>query len=612
MEGNAEAMEKTTVVEKIPDCAALLQPVNSDVNCELIPEDQLGDLRCSDIDVPMFTPDVFETVFQSFISNITKEQWMILAAGNIDADMIKLLSTACKDILDAITVLVMEVVEPQVVARVQDNFSKDTPNNVSPALIRNYYCVTEEDIQATLGDSVHLSFVAVLKVQQERSITKKLTELFAAEVKERVNHQLTLIEGVESNSQPEEPKPQPQTCESHIMDMVYLIVHILKRATDVPGSPEDQDSLGSNSSGSSSDEEMEGQDFNEDEGTYQPDSVTSDESSDSLESPEDTGCQGSNCSGGCCPKEVTEVQEFSAKDTHVQTDSLPSESSLDVFESTDYQEFLYSSCLGGCCSDKVREVQDLNHNATDDKGCLGSSFPQGCCPVELLEVQDFSDEDAIDEAVTFISQRQSADVPANQSAKPSARSEEEMPGQDRTFLAVFLGKLVEHIASSTKTSIFDVDFDRMLTRLKERTRGKLCSTLPQTVGKIHISVYKNLCLEFGSAKLLQAAMASGDGTFEDAVMKTLKMKLLKSTEKTSSFGKKVKKFFSRRDTKVSPSCEVSNASVSRHEVIDQDDGSGPLPPSNKQTRPAIVRMFCTVARFLRKPFACCTSEASQE
>ncbi|XP_071320964.1 uncharacterized protein [Trachinotus anak] len=517
-------------MEQITDCAVMAEPSHN--LQKKISENELGEYRCSDLDVPLFTSEIFEPIFTSFLHNITNERWMILAAGHIDTTTIILLSNMCYELLEEITVLVLQVVAPQVLAWVQDQISPviaSTSTDVS--IERNYYHVTEEDIQATLGDSLHFSFAEALGVDKEWPETDKLMELFAAEVKERVNCQLDRLGEPAPSTEPEEALDDHLKHDSPTAKMVFLIANMLQSAAGMPESPEDQ------------------------------------------------GCVDSNCSC-CCSDEVTEVQDFNEENAIAELVSCTTETNIELTQSSDNQQ--------------------------------PSSVPQGCRPVELLEVQDFSDEDAIDEAVTFISQRQNTDVPANQSAKPSARSEEEMPQQEKTFLTAFLGKLVEHIASSTKTSIFDVDFDGMLTRLRERTRGKLCSTLPQTVGKIHISVYRNLCLEFGSAKLLQAAMASGDGTFEDAVMKTLKMKLLKSTEKTSSFGKKVKRFFSRRDTKVSPACEVSNASVSRHEVIDQDGGSGPLPPSHKQTRPAIVRMFSTVARFLRKPFACCTSEASQE
>ncbi|XP_071348821.1 uncharacterized protein [Trachinotus anak] len=524
-----DSAEKKTVMEKVTDRAVMAESSHNEH--KEISGNELGEYRCSDLDVPLCTSETFEPIFTSFLHKITNERWMILAAGHIDTTTTILLSKMCYQLVEEITVLVLQVVAPQVLDWVQGQISPDiasTSTNVS--IKRNYYSVTEEDIQATLGDSLVLSFAEALGVEKEWPENDRLMELFAAEVKERVNCQLDRLREPAPSTETKEPLDEPPKCDSPTVEMVFLIATMLQSITGMPELPEDQ------------------------------------------------GCVDSNCSC-CCPEEVTEVQDFNEGDTIAELVSCSPETNVELTQSSDDQR--------------------------------PSSFPQDCCPVEFLEVQDFSYDDAIDEAVSFLSERQSADVPAHQSTKPSASSVEELAQQDKTFLAVFLGKLVEHIADSTKTSIFDVDFDGMLTRLRERTRGKLCSTLPQTVGRIHISVYRKLCLEFGSAKLLQAAMASGDGAFEDAVLKTLKMKLLKSTEETSSFVKKVKRFFGRRHVKVSPASEVQNASVSHHEVLDQDNGSTPPPPSDKQTRPAIVRMFSTVARFLRKPFASCISEASQ-
>lgn len=158
------------------------------------------------------------------------------------------------------------------------------------------------------------------------------------------------------------------------------------------------------------------------------------------------------------------------------------------------------------------------------------------------------------------------------------------------FLAAFLKKLTDHITESTDTSRLDVDLDTMLSRLRERAEGELRCTLPETVGNIHIPVYKKLCRQFGSAKLLQAAMMSTEGTFEEAVAKTLKAQLQKSTRERVSLLKTVRRFFHRRTSKVAPSSSRKNT----------------------DTQPAIIKMFSSVARTMRKMFTCCISSGSKD
>ncbi|XP_029308692.1 uncharacterized protein LOC115022033 [Cottoperca gobio] len=194
----------------------------------------------------------------------------------------------------------------------------------------------------------------------------------------------------------------------------------------------------------------------------------------------------------------------------------------------------------------------------------------------------------------------------NHKSDESGETEEELPQRDETFLVCFVCKLVDHIAHSTKTTIYNVDLDLMLERLNKSTVGSL--SLPQTVGNIHIPVYKELCHQFGSAARLQAAMVSKDGKFEEAVAKTLKAQLQKSSRKNISFMAKVKKTFCRKSRKVAPIIET-NTSVSHTEVIELVNGSTP-PPQRRQKFPAIRRMFASAAKFLRNPFSQCISASN--
>ncbi|XP_029382601.1 uncharacterized protein LOC115059135 isoform X1 [Echeneis naucrates] len=174
--------------------------------------------------------------------------------------------------------------------------------------------------------------------------------------------------------------------------------------------------------------------------------------------------------------------------------------------------------------------------------------------------------------------------------------------EDNSLLIVVLGKLLEHIAESTRTSAYEVDFNQMVTRLTKRTRGKLSLPLPKTFKKIHIPIYKKLCQEFGSAKLVQAAMVSSDGTFEDALVKIFNSPPQISTRRATSWVTKVKRFFRMRTAKVSAVLEMSDES--------RDAAVSP-PVSRNQNSPS-VSIFSTIGRFLRKNFFCCISDGSAD
>ena len=236
----------------------------------------------------------------------------------------------------------------------------------------------------------------------------------------------------------------------------------------------------------------------------------------------------------------------------------------------------------------LEEATSFEYDSEDKKGPQDTDSSELSCPEESTSLED---DDSEEDATEFF-----------------AYTVEEVLERAKTFLAVFLAKLVEHIPDSTKTSILDVDFERILARLIEKTAGELKSTLPQTVGNIHIPIFKKLCREFGSAKLLQSAMMSSDLAFEEAVAEFLKAQLEKSGGETCSVVRKAR-FFGKRTNKVSPACLVLEEAVPHSNIMDKRNGSTP-PPERKKKRPAIVRMFSSIARILRRPFTCCSSSGS--
>ncbi|XP_044195568.1 uncharacterized protein LOC122972484 isoform X5 [Thunnus albacares] len=76
----------------------------------------------------------------------------------------------------------------------------------------------------------------------------------------------------------------------------------------------------------------------------------------------------------------------------------------------------------------------------------------------------------------------------------------------------------------------------------------------------------------------------------------------KSTGRISTFVRKVRRFFRRNTARVNPACEV----------IQLENGSTQTPPPKKKKRPAVTRMFSSLAKVLRKPFTSCISGGSQD
>ncbi|XP_059214482.1 uncharacterized protein LOC131992805 [Centropristis striata] len=266
------------------------------------------------------------------------------------------------------------------------------------------------------------------------------------------------------------------------------------------------------------------------------------------------------------------------------------------------------------CETPESPTQDMvNHVFKILQRCLEKKFlefPDRGAPGEVLSLSPTPDKDYTEESSMkaaedslSLSEQQSIDLTIVRSLSPTSVKQEFLLGET-TFLAVFLGKLLDHIAHSTKTSVLEMDFDGILKNLK-KILGETSFPPPQTVGNLHLTIFKKLCVEFGSAKLLQTAIVSKGLVIEEVVAMELKRQLQKAT--CPSFATKVRRFFKRSSNKVSPASRV-DTSVSHSEVIQLENGPTPLP--QRKQKPAIIRMFCAMARILRKPFASCYSSRS--
>ncbi|KAM6896016.1 uncharacterized protein PEZ65_021139 [Lycodopsis pacificus] len=166
--------------------------------------------------------------------DMKESQWALLAMGHVDSDTVILLTDMCHNIIQTVYHLVLDVVAPQVYgwtwgqsfneSASDHNKASVTMHRIeSPHQERNFHTVTEDDVQASLGDSLHLCLGEMLDVAVERSDnTNQLLQLVAGEVAKEVNRKLADITQLTSSRQAE------GLLESLTGDMVYHVVKILE------------------------------------------------------------------------------------------------------------------------------------------------------------------------------------------------------------------------------------------------------------------------------------------------------------------------------------------------------------------------------------------------
>ncbi|KAA8579337.1 hypothetical protein FQN60_010677 [Etheostoma spectabile] len=450
-----------------------------------ISPEELGEQRCSDLDLPLLTSETLDEVVSLYLGYITNKQWAMLADGHVDSAAATLLSDLCHEVVQTVCSEVLDVVAPQVYRQTMGHNYMESTSSASATMYldeyeapqRNYHSVTAEDIQASLGHSLHECLGEALEVVEERcEDAEQLLRLVAEEVADKINRTLAATRRPTSSSQSEESVwcVSPRTTQL----MVFHVAKILSRCV---------------------------------------------------------------------------VRKYNI---------VPSE-----------ELRLVSVSSGASSPDDESTAEEPNSERTD------GSLVESPGPDLVISVS---------------------------SASPAATKEELTQGE-KTFLAVFLGKLLDHIAHSTKTSVLDLNFDGLLENLR-RIAEETGFTLPQTVGNLHRAIFKKLCVEFGSKKLLHAAIGSEGLAFEEAVARELRVLQQKATHKKPSFGTNVRRIF-RRSNKVSPACDVEtfNSQVG----LLESESTPRYQKKQKGPPGAINRMFSTMARILKKPFTSCTSPGSQ-
>ncbi|TMS11535.1 hypothetical protein E3U43_018926 [Larimichthys crocea] len=189
--------------------------------------EESGELTYRKLDVPIITSEALEPVVTLFLSAITDDQWVLLAADQIDFETFTLLYDMCHEVTNVITTWILDVVEPQIKNWISTATAQD--RNMRH---HDYYSLTEDNVKASIGNSFDCCFGEVTGIPQERSNESViLLEMIASEVKKRVNESLA---GLISSAGQSASCPQIESTESnesHDSDttqMVYQAGSILK------------------------------------------------------------------------------------------------------------------------------------------------------------------------------------------------------------------------------------------------------------------------------------------------------------------------------------------------------------------------------------------------
>ncbi|XP_059180226.1 uncharacterized protein LOC131959138 [Centropristis striata] len=560
---------------------------NARLDFERIPSDEIGEMRCSDLDLPMLTSDTVSKWITPHLNDIKAKQWTSLHI-NIDNNTVMILSNICHEITETVSNLVLDDVMPQVYQWMENinNPSKTSAvtNRIkSPYRNRNYHTITVEDIEACLGNSLHQSLGEFLGVIEESCRdSEQLLHLVAEEVAKQVNRTLIYIRESFSSQQVEQSF-EFESPLSPTQEMVYHMSNILRRCLVKQPQPNLPD-------------ERSAQEFSPISLIFQlpQDLNSTDEESAVIEfSPESS------------PDDKNMVQELSTEDDQDFLSETPDEGSsvkeLSQASSPDDDNMVWEFST----DDDNDSLTETHHEFPDEESPV-KELSQAPSPDDDNMVRKFSTEDDNDSLWETQLELPDQRSPVKELSQAPSRfailssvlstSRKEFTPKEKIFLSVFVCKLLDHIAHSTKTSAQDLDFDGIVKNLM-KILGEKSFCLPQTVGNLHITIFKELCLEFGSAKQLCAAMICEGVVFEEAVAKELKRQLQKAS--CPSFVTKVFRFFKIRSKKVVPIYEV-NTSVSQSGVL-LENGSTPLPQKKKKC-PAIIGMFSAIAKILRKPF----------
>ncbi|TKS89434.1 hypothetical protein D9C73_023559 [Collichthys lucidus] len=210
--------------------------------------DEEGELRCSDFEVPQFTSETFIDLFLLHLEMLTQEQWDFLAFGKIDLPTVLILTNLCNDIVENVTMEVLEEIEPQCNSA---NTPVTTNNSELPQRERNLCSVTREDIETSLGDSLNQCFAKVMNVSEKKSeYSEQLRRLVAGEVARNINCRLA-VQSTSSKQTEEFVRIETPLANEMVRNISKIFTQNLLRKNSSETSEEEEEYLDSDFSHSS-------------------------------------------------------------------------------------------------------------------------------------------------------------------------------------------------------------------------------------------------------------------------------------------------------------------------------------------------------------------------
>ncbi|XP_077368638.1 uncharacterized protein LOC144013523 [Festucalex cinctus] len=145
-------------------------------------------LRCSNLNMPLLATEFFKSELQLYLDGLTIETWALIEYGHFDCNAFMVLLKMWQTILYKISQEVLSVVLPQVEGHAQSVVDDCD----APHWAFNYSCVTEDDIHASIWDSLLLALKDTINARDVRSpCGDRLLELVAAKVSKTVNAALS-------------------------------------------------------------------------------------------------------------------------------------------------------------------------------------------------------------------------------------------------------------------------------------------------------------------------------------------------------------------------------------------------------------------------------------
>ncbi|XP_044195586.1 uncharacterized protein LOC122972493 isoform X2 [Thunnus albacares] len=579
-----------------------------------------------------------DPVTTSYLHKLTEEQWKMLATAHTGTDIISLLSDLCQDVVKAITCMIMDNVLPQVYNSMQSLGSSNTSTTMSridaSEMDLSDYLVSEEAMQCCIRDTLNVSLAEGMGVKEESSHNaNKLLELVAGEVTRRVNHSIT-----DFFYAPSFP-PLPQSggsdisCQSLLDDMVYHTAQIMHGYIWREKRFEETSQDSEFSEFSSVDEATDSEELNAEDAESICSEISDVSSPEKVTSPVESIQTAikpiiksslhkitEELLSGLCLDIVDKITHIVHKEMFArvrfrmhQTGSSNTSIIMNSIRESESHWFHYmvhekitkvhiGTCLHWSVGAGMGVEPKRSHN-TDKLLVLVSAEVTRRVNLSLAEIFSSTAFPELHKAVeSNIYNKSLVDDMVYHMVQilrwclwRRKRLEEGSPDDDPNLysgadsiddIEEFDAEDAESISSSSESSVLpEFSGPDEVTSVEEfdaEDAESICSSSE------------------GSACSFDIIKASPRPAVDVSRIENFSGQ--KSTGRISTFVRKVRRFFRRNTARVNPACEV----------IQLENGSTQTPPPKKKKRPAVTRMFSSLAKVLRKPFTSCISGGSQD